>query len=187
MSKSNNTAQKYNWCLQVEKKFEFIGEKVVWNAEFIKNNKARLIKTYNNFLRAEDINSLSNSRSLQLFPDLTLREGPQNYLKLKLPLFFIKIFAQIRLINNYNTRIIFKSKVYKFDMKYCCGYRELKRRELYHLLIECDLHNIIRKMYISLSEEQSVIINTWLDLLNFPDENNVQAIVFYVKTALKID
>lgn len=149
LSKSTNTVYKYNWCLQLEKMFEFIGEKIVWNAHFIRNNKERLIKTYDNFLRAEDVISLLNSRSLQLFPSLTLREGTQSYLRLKLPLNFLKIFAQIRLLNKYNTRIIFKNKIHKFDIEYCCGARELKGRELYHVLIECDLYGDSRKKYIS--------------------------------------
>lgn len=182
LSKCNT---KYNWCAQVKKMFEDIGETIVWTLEFIQENKERLIKTYENYSRAEDVNSLSNSSSLQILPNLTLRDGTQTYLRMKLPLLFIKVFAQIRLINKYNPRIIYKKEILNLNDNYCCGEQILKGKELYHMLIECQMYKFIRKKYVCDSEDESLIKDFCIDLLNDPNPNGVKSINFYIKNVIK--
>lgn len=43
LSRLPNTIYKFNWCKQVEKLFENIEERIIWDLQFIKDNKIRLI------------------------------------------------------------------------------------------------------------------------------------------------
>lgn len=81
LAKTKKNTYKYNWCKHVENIFETIEETLLWDHQYIKENKCRLIEKYNNSLQDKDVNSLGRSQSLQILPHLDLRVGTQLYLK----------------------------------------------------------------------------------------------------------
>lgn len=83
--------------------------------ESLKENKEQLLRVSEAFLWTKDVNRLENSHSLQTLPQVTIRENAQNYLRLSLPIFYVRTLAKIRVIYNYNPRMIIKDKNYKLD------------------------------------------------------------------------
>lgn len=100
---------KYNWALQVKNFFIDLDEEVIWNSltlDSLISNKMRLVKKFEQFLFEKDTIKLQSSSSLKIYPWLPLYSGTQPYLQSRISLSYVKIIAQIRLLNDYNTRLI---------------------------------------------------------------------------------
>lgn len=115
--------EKYNWGKQVFKFFESIGEVNAWKTisfEYILKNKLKLIKAFETYVHEEDKKRLYNSQSLQILPCLTLKEKTQHNLLIKNHLEYTRLFAQIRMENFCNIRLVFQNKVVKLNSNNKC-------------------------------------------------------------------
>ena len=72
--------------------------------------------------------------SLVLYPSL-LEKKHNNYLNLKIPAYYKRVIAQLRMLNSYVTRIILKKNTLIVKEEYChyCS----DRNDLMHQLIYC--------------------------------------------------
>ena len=133
---------KYHWCLIIKSTFfEPIGEVATWenlSANLLKAKKQLLCEKYHNYVQKQDKERKNTSSSLIIYPTLTLQNGTQTYLKTGLSLNTIKIIAQIRMLNKYNTKITIESVVYKVNNISNCPFCNVFN-DLYHALFVCPI------------------------------------------------
>lgn len=133
-----------------------------------------------------DTRRLQVSSSLKLYPQLSLYSGLQPYLQTKIELSSIRIMAQLRLLNIYNTRIIIKGKSYQLSAEQSC--KCVERRPIsddYHIFINCNSFEEIRKKYISPSNNKICIRESWLKLVSEKTPSSIRRIVNFVTKILE--
>ena len=106
------------------------------------DQKQCIIDKYNRFLYNSDIDRYKNSSFLQIYPEISLQRGTQNYLYLNLPLKSHRIIAQLRLLNKFSRILCIDFIFYEINDKIYC-YRSCKNNTLLHMLI--DRENFIKK------------------------------------------
>lgn len=145
-----------------------------------------LLNKYELFLRERDMSSFARSRSLQLYPYLSLGDGPQSYLRMKLPLYFKKILAQTRLINVHVCRIIFdKKKIYRFNLESSCKFCRFENESLMHILCGClSCEHICEAHFPEFRNDDP--LDFWLNVLSSNNYITIKKAVILIKTILSI-
>ena len=106
--------------------------------------KQNLYDAYNNYLYNLDVEKCKQSNTLIIYPEITLNKELQQYQKLNLPLKFLQIISQFRLLNNKNPRIILDATLYKLNKDTYC-YLCSKSNSFLHMIIECYCFSYKRK------------------------------------------
>ena len=153
LSKKSSNIGKYNWIsIAKEIFFEPIIETEIWenlNNFLMPETTERLISLYNNHLHEVDLESYAQSSSLYIYPDLTIDKISQYYLSFNINHDIKRIFAQLKLLNKYNTRIITKNKIFKLNKNIDCNYCNITDDNLYHALFECEKYKGERLKYFN--------------------------------------
>ena len=138
---------KYNWMNQIKQIFfKPINEDLIWDSltsDLLKDKKTYLLNAYSNYLYNEDLFKCSKSTSLMLYSEIYLQSGAQKYINLGLPMKLLRIFAQIRLLNIHNCKILIDATKHNLiDYSYCqnCG----KSNDFLHKVVDCYLFSDIR-------------------------------------------
>lgn len=141
LAKQGNIDEKYNWFIQVKNKFF---DKIN-KAEFFENidlnsiikEKNSLLSEFKEYIHGKDKIALLNNNSLAIFPMLYKAGLVTKYLNLKIPLYYKKILAQIRLINIYNCRILTKNKTFTIKENTHCNICT-DEYTILHLIKDCE-------------------------------------------------
>lgn len=185
----NNKKIRYNWALQVKNFFVVIGEEEAWNnltLNSLRENKKKILSKFEQLLFGKDAQRIQASSSLKIHPQLPLYKGPQPYLRSKINLSYLKVVSQIRLLNEFNSRIIIKGKSYKIPKDELCKCVERKPvSNLYHMFIVCDCLNDIRKQYIAEPCVENLGRETWIKLISVSDPTAIRRNFNFITEVLR--
>lgn len=189
-SKTSACDMKYNWAFMIREVFFCpIDEMDLWNdiAQILSPGKVDyILEKFKVHLYNEDMKSLANSTSLILYPGLFVSESSQEYLSFNLDLSTKKIFAQLRLLNKYNTRFINRKKIYKFsDNHISCEYCGVDFINILHLFLECIRYEELRKTVWIHRAEGSGFKDIFMSIINYPNESNLRKVVCYMLSVLE--
>ena len=107
---------------------------------------------------------MMNSSALTIYPMLMNNGSDPKYLNLQIKLYYKKILAQLRLLNNYNSRIITKNKIVKLQNSNFC-YNCSSYNSIIHSLIDCEIYNNFRsKVFENIKKDY--IVKDVTDLFN---------------------
>lgn len=139
LAEYDNASPKFNWFVQInEYFFKKIDESHFWSnltLEKLVLEKNNLITKMSSFLEKNDQECCKNSSSLALYPNIYNIEKKINYLDVRLPAYYKKIIAQLRMYNLYIPRILLKNMTLKTNDEYCNYCNE--RNDLIHMLVYC--------------------------------------------------
>lgn len=107
-------------------------------------NKDLILRNYNKFMLERDFESRSESKSLTIWPYLSLQSGAQAYLFKRLNLDIKRIFAQMRMNNEYSKYILINKIKYNLPSADHCLYCEELCDNFHHFLVDCPKYNEIR-------------------------------------------
>ena len=181
LSLTSLSADTPNWFNQIETILNCIEQTDFWrnaNLESIKSNKELILEKYKNFLYRNDRDQLLSSKSLQILPNLFLLQQAQNYLSFEISPHKLRIFAQIRLLNIYNSKII-TNVVNKFDLTepFCPICFLPVTENIYHVLCECLKYSDLRTNFFDDD-------NIDMGMLAAPNAETVLKIVSFVEEAM---
>lgn len=190
LSKRDDSKLKFNWALQVGSIFDDIEERESWdslNLELIQKNKEKWLKKYEEKTIQEDLRRTSSSSSLCIYPYFNTCKGPQEYFKFKIPYKFISIFAQLRLLNKYQHRIIVQGKYLSLKTNSFCEFCHGEKNGIeytLHVLIECEAIRAKRSMYIRDSVDLEEVSDYWIKILSKPDTNVIKNAFHFIESLI---
>lgn len=173
-----------NWFSKVNNIFASCELSQSWvnrDSPFNEAERHSILTNYLNRSVLNDKTSLTNSSSLLLLPSLNLPAAGHSYLSLNLPLNFVKIFAQIRMYNKFNPRII-ENDIYKFDpFPYCpcCHIHECET--LIHFLCICTIYNDLKLKHFQRIDTNA---DFYVNFLNSSSTRLIRNFVLYLSEAL---
>lgn len=181
-----NNLHRYNWleCLRDQFLVHIGEERVLDDIGSLQSLELRnsLLTKYREFSRSEDIRRCMASHSLIVYP--LLNSYKPKFLYLNVALEKKSFISQVRLLNIYNTRIIFKSKLYVIDKNLICYFCNLSELDIFHFLFDCpNLHETRLKfgMKSQSDDNNNNILSIFLDSHLNPDkENSANDFVKYV-------
>lgn len=154
-----NSQKKYNWLMAVKNTFlDPLGEGEVFDGDLgvLASDvvRSRLIEKYIQFRRTKDLEKSLCSSSLVSYPFLV--QQVVKYLKIKLDLREKSLLAQLRLINKYNERLIYKGKIYVLRQPLVCQFCNMGNVDLFHYLMDCPMLVEQRKSLSSVHDNQNL-------------------------------
>lgn len=147
-----------------------------------------VFERYNRYLQLTDLISHARSQFLLTVIPRVLSESCAPYLMHRSPLFVLQIYAQLRLMNTYQTRFYWKGSAYVLDHNAICSICNLREPEsIAHFFFVCPLYKHFRQLFISpiLSQNYFCIDNLLFILLQ-ADQKIIKSIVYYVTNCLRI-
>lgn len=149
-----NTDFKYNWSRQVEQFFTLLQKRDLWNGlcgHSLRRSKADLLTSYREYLHFLDVSAASASTFL-VFPSLLRKVSPNPavYLTWNLPMYIVRLLAQIRLTNIRGVSFSSRGNSFYIDSTVLCSICNLQKREtLFHIFSECPVYRPVRSELIS--------------------------------------
>lgn len=123
------------------------------------------------------------SKSLVIFPSLSLQFGTSNYLLLRIPIFYKKMFAQVRLFNRHVSRILFDRKKFTFHPNATCTFCYLEEDSLFHISVSCPACDHLFAPIIKNECNNLSSLDKWLNVLS---SNNSLVIKKFVNCFVKV-
>ena len=187
-NETEKNGTKYNWINQVKIKFL----KKINKDDFLDNisldllvkEKNNLLEELKKYTKRIDKKNIFECNCIPALSILHQNEITVNYIDLKLPLHQKKILAQVRLLNNYNTRFLTKDKIHKLNFnEYChlCSERDT----IFHSIINCEKFNNYRGQLVP-DIFNSTMDNGFFQLLNELNEPKARKIVNFVHIILNV-
>ena len=152
-NKSNLT--KYNWVAIIKNVFfQPINELKIWDNvhDFLDQNKiTALLEKYRNYMYSLDYESVSLSSSLRIYPIIinSVNKYPQEYLTFNMNFDLKRVFAQFRLLNKFNMRIIYKNRLLLIEKSVDCNYCNIGDVDFLHWITVCERFRCKRISYFS--------------------------------------
>lgn len=136
--------EKYNWLENLRRNFFSViqEEDILENLNLLLDSRVRnsLVRKFIDIKKYNDWESCTRSSSLTVYPQFKFNSN--RYLQLKNTLDSKKFLAQLRLLNKYNKRIIFRKKIYIIQ-EATCYYCNLSNLSIWHFILDCPLlHNL---------------------------------------------
>lgn len=151
----SNTDPRWNWTLQVRGWFVEIQALSIWerlDAASLKAHKSELLSRYSAFLHSKDVAGL-NASSFLLFSQSLVKNPctiPSRYLTWSLPIYVVRIMAQLRLAACEIIKFTYKGEAFLISATVTCTICNLHRNEtLQHIFTECPIYSPIRTQFIS--------------------------------------
>lgn len=143
-------------------------------------------KKFYDYLLTEDVKRMKVSTSLQLLPQLTLDKGIKKYFLQKIPLKYIRIISQMRLLNRFLTRFSIIRKLYKLNVEGLCEGCGRQSVDLsYYTLIEWHLHCEKRNKFIIDCVDETSIISAFLNIVDSSDIKKLKNIYVFIKSVMQ--
>lgn len=131
----------YNWLSNFKKIFLApIQEEVVTDdLGCLREGERRseLLDKYTRYRRSLDINKSISSSSLLLYPSLA--ESDKKYLEMRKTLHSKALISQLRLLNRYNCRVIYRGNIYVLKPDFTCLFCNFSNLDITHFLFDCPL------------------------------------------------
>ena len=176
----------FNWFAQVKIMIEPSGFSESWintNKCLSESDIKNILIGYKSFWLNSDKTSLRQSSALQILPQLPLTLDTSTYLRLLVPLRNLRIFSQIRFLNNFNSRIICK-ETRKFCPDDYCPYCSLPEQEnFFHFLCVCRIYDELKSRYFGRS---SIPLDYWLEILNCDSSGLLIKFTNYINAAFSL-
>lgn len=180
----NNIDTKFNWLLQIKDYFRLLNEENIFlrlETGNIKNINKDILLSYEKLLIREDKIKLSQST----FPCLYnfFSNNGLFYLKQSMPIFIIRLFAQLRTSGKNYLKFSYRGLIYMIDTNQICTVCNLQKNEtLEHLLLKCPLYKHLRTTLFS----QGADINNLVNLLDTATPKLLRSIAIFVINILKL-
>lgn len=143
----------FNWCSYLRCSLEKIGAVHLWESNNyieVNKNKNNLVNAYKCHLVSIDINKIYNTKYNSFIRFVTTFDNRESYIRLNIPFEFIKIIAQVRLVNHKFPRIIVNNIKYEFKPESDCVLCSDNFSDtIIHLLLECKFFAIYRSKYLN--------------------------------------
>ena len=179
---------KYNWVTLVKEVFfSPINELNVWDNlnNFVKPEITnRIMDKYGIYTYMLDLESVSQSSSLLMYPSLSLNNSNINYLSFNIDFSIKRIFAQCRLLNFYNNRIITKIGVYKLSQMSDCNYCNMENIDLLHMIFVCRKFTRARKDLLTSDGNCNDVTAFLINMLSCPEPLFVKKFVNFIRLIL---
>lgn len=145
---NNNSLSKYNWLRSLQDVFFVpIGEQdVLKNLDTLLNieKRSELVEKYILYRTKLDVEKCLQSSSLIIFPDIFSKSG---YLNLKSFPDCKRFIAQLRLLNRYNQRIIYRGKIYVLNNDLTCQFCNFSQLDIFHFIFDCPVMDNLRTSF----------------------------------------
>lgn len=145
-----------------------------------------MLNKYRKLLSQRDDDCCNASKSLLIYPNLLHSPSAQSFICQRGPLYFKRIFSQIRLLNRHVTYIYVKKKKFEFSNHFdLCRFCKLGIDDFYHTLIVCPMYNWPSSKYFLIPEDIDPT-SYWLSVLSSNDFNIVQKFVTIITEILNL-
>lgn len=186
LEKNGNCDAKFNWCKQIGDIFRRCDLEEQWT-NLSPSNVHTVVKSITDklafLLREKDCESLRNSSATFVFKRIFLRENPAPYLTRRMPIFYTRALAQLRLFNAYNPKIDKRYEIRFLPKCKICSTGE--RDEIIHTLENCPALRDLRVKFFEKLESLELHTLTWVELLNCDVLLVIKFIVNYIIECLK--
>ena len=123
-----------------------------------------------------DCNDVIDSSHMDVYSSLNVKEYPARYLTLDLPMYIKRLFAQLRLANVFNYRIICNDEVYQFSNKDNCT--------IFHMLQVCPALNNLRTDFFAINAKPHSP-STWYNYFTSSNLSDIKKFCYFVSNLLK--
>lgn len=103
----------------------------------------------------------------------------------RMPLFYKRIFSQIRLLNIYNPRIIVNKEKYIVETNHRCPLCGLEPENLIHMLTLCPAYNAIRYKYWKIFVCEDITADYWFKVMFTSEPSLIKTFVLAMYEILK--
>ena len=149
-----NNSEKYNWISSIKKVFfdqieenQFFNNLEIFGTLTELSTRKRLESKYLEKLKNNDKIKCHQSSALLNYPTCIVENLNSNYLTLPYQLVYMKLSAQIRLLNKYCNRLIIKNNVYILKELNVCEFCNSSELNIMHWLSDCPLYDELRQTY----------------------------------------
>lgn len=182
-----NEDSRYNWTLQMKKIFSELGLQDTWaeiqTASFDRERSQIILERYSTLLYDRDVSCVSRSSYCVFYHSFVSPNlHPAEYLTWQLPIFMIRIIAQLRLCTARNIKFTLRGNTYTINFQDLCSLCNLGKNEsLVHVMSECPIYNCIRTncmKELGYSELQQALADL--------TPQKVKKIAYFISSMLKI-